>query len=701
MSETDTMAFKFRILRIVSDEARIKREIREAHQLYNDLVAIERKRRDDTRLFWADRGGYADKLAGLRAAAEDAEKAAALTAKGDAGKKERQEIWAPVDTLKREIWELQRKTEEELSDPAKVRRKQRARELQAEAKARAGKALKKEALAALLDAEPDCMSPRDRRRLELVREYEARGVAVSGKAVAQRLRDEGLVGPTEQIEEAARKAGYEAYLKRGVSPGTRAIIADAFERSLEDLEPWATQRFSRWDGHGSFGVQVQGGSLTEEVYSGEHTQVRLRRLEDTGKHREGSRRSGRRHELRVRIGSDGRAPVWAVFEAIVDRPLPPEASIKRVVVTCDRLGVLDIYHVVFTCSVPSSVYHKRSGEQRGTVAVDFGWRSLGGEEMRVGYWVNDRGESGEIRLPGVGVARRGTTGKNSPYEPKIRGQVPIRQLDKHTRDLTEIMAREFAEYDGGKICGGALRDVASWLSANVSIVPEWLTERTTGIHVWRSQHRLYWLAQDWKAQRFDGDAEIFERLSAWASDWAHLAEWERRQHAAILAARNEHYRLVAVGLAKKYERIVINGADFAAAKRRKTKDETDRLVMIDDRSRSQAHLAAAGELREEIVRSAKKWQAIVMKAKPNKATCHACGSTCVYDAAKDLAHECEHCGVRWDQDENCCRNMLCEWSGDGQTAGGARVSPNAKKSGEVLRSKKRDEDGGPIGEAAE
>jgi transposase len=102
--------------------------------------------------------------------------------------------------------------------------------------------------------------------------------------------------------------------------------------------------------------------------------------------------------------------------------------------------------------------------------------------------------------------------------------------------------------------------------------------------------------------------------------------------------------------------------------------------MVEDRKRSQAFDAAPGELREEIERAAKKYGATVVKVKFDTETCHACHRLCEFERAKHLRHECEHCGVTWDQDHNACRNALRERSGDGETPGGARKKSKPKKS---------------------
>jgi hypothetical protein len=652
-TDTSTIAYRYRIRRVLSDERRVIDEIRAGHRLYNDLVAIERTRRKDVAAFWAQQGGYTDELAKLEA----------LIARAEALPKspERRTAWQEVDSQRDLVKERERAAIAAQDSAPKTRRKERAKELRAEAKAR-GEKLTPKQLADLLDAEPDCVTPRDRMRLEIVREYEDRGVKVSAKTLAKRLRESGLAGPTEPIEAAARAAAYAAYKARGVSPGTRAVVTDAHEKSLEDAGG-REQRFKPWSGRGSFGVQVQGGAEIAQLY-GSHTMVRLAKLPPSKGMTAGSRRDTR-HELRVRIGSDGRAPAWAVFEATLHRPLPDEAKVMGVRVTVERIGVHDHWHVVFTCQVPSAVYRRRIDARiGGAVAVDIGWRSDDGN-LRVGYLADARGVSEAINMPESTTRIRGVKG--------MRQRRTLRERHEHARSLQSILSRHFATEDrAAGTRGGMLHELADWLESR-DMLPQWLVEATVSIRQWRSQPRLNRLAEQWLDNRFAGDEDILPKLDAWRRKWRHLEEWRAREAQHILAVRDEHYRLVALRLARDYDTIVINGANLALTRKRKSaKQAAPELVMVEDLKRSQAFDAAPGTLREEIVRAAKKHGRTVVPVAFDSMTCHGCGESCAYDRARHLRHRCEHCGTDWDQDENACRNALRERGGDGQSTGCAR-----------------------------
>lgn len=643
-----TLNYRYRIRRVLSDQRRVLDEIRAGHRLYNDLVAIERTRRDETRRYWAELGSYTADIDVLATAISAAES----LPKGD----ERRAAWVAIGQQREALWDRERATMTAHQHPAKARRKERAAELRAVAKDR-GERLSKDALAQLLDREPDCCTPRDRLRQELVAQYRARGIGVSAKTVAKRLREAGLAHPTEHIDQKAREAAYRAYQERGVTAGTRAVIAEAHERSLEMIG-MREQRFSRWDGAGAFGVQIQDGALLTALNE-QHTQAQIIRL-PSGNKQPGSRRDNR-HLLRIRIGSEGktRAPVWSEFELVLHRPLPPEARVVGVKVLVDRVGVHDQWYAVLTANVPDDRYRVQPERRAGSVvAIDIGWRSALGD-LRVGYWADDQCHHGELTTPSFAGPE---------------GPCTMRQKLEHARGLQSLLSELFYREDrDAGIYGGILMDVHAWLQQHATSLPEWLAHEAKTLRAWRSQPRLNWLAEKWLANRFDGDAEIVAQLNVWRRKWRHLHDWEARERRHVLAKRDEHYRQIATMLARDYETVIVNGADLASTRRRKgAKSAAPKLVMVEDRKRAQAFDAAPGELRQEIVRAADKYHATVVPLKFDSMTCHACGALCAYDRDRNLRHECERCGAEWDQDHNACRNALREWSGGGRNTGAAR-----------------------------
>jgi hypothetical protein len=649
---TVTIAYKYRINDILSDPEVVNREMDGSRLLYNDLIAIERRRRTELTKYWAERGGYTELLTRHAEARE-----AAKLLDGD----ERKAAFKALDALQREIYaaeaQIVKKDQAErfAADPAYARRKQRTAEIRAEAETR-GEALTPAQISDLLDAEPDCVTEGDRLRIALVAEAASRGKRPSAKAIAQAKRAAGHVGPTEHIEEAARAAGVAAYQARGVTHGTRGFVADAVDQAIKKSAPWPPSFKPREHGRDSFGVcQVVDGNLAA-IFNETHTQIQIKTMPDRPSKRgklttPGSRRSARLIRLRVRIGSEGKrkSPVWAEFEAIAHRQLPPDAVIRQARVTRERVGIGREWYVSLTLQLPdTSPAIAPSTGQWGTVAVDLGFRSHNGD-LRVAYTVDDRGKHGPITTP----ARRWVRKPMGRVDRSL-GSTPQTMSERlrHADGLHEMLSRAFTAMHG---------NLVGWLAGRKDL-PEWLVEETKTLASWRSQARLASLVSRWRDNRFEGDEMIFADLTEWRKRWRHLFSWSEHETRGAVRARREHYRLIAAKLARTYAVIVISDTDLASTKRRKPKEETE-LVMVDDLVRRQAQIAAPGELRAEIARAAKRYGAIVVKAKPDSTTCHGCGATCTYDRAKRITHECEHCGVQWDQDHNAAINMLRGYTG--------------------------------------
>lgn len=628
-------AYSFRMSsRAPTENAELVREhLAAAHRYYNALVEVERWRRKEIESYWAKRGGYEEQIAKVAALREQARE----LPKGA----ERNALYRQADDAQSDVWRLQRETELSASTtPEARRRKERAKELRTEARLRGDK-LADAQLAALLDREPDCVAPRDKLRLEIAAEYAAMGKAVSGIVMNQRMRDAGFVSATDDIEQEAKARDYTAYKESGLSFGTRAVVADAFERAVKDAAPEAPS-FKRFDEHSvSLGVSftVQDAFTGHALFNGGNTRVSIERAPDPPGMTPGSRRSGKRAVLRLRIATaPDKSAVWASFPLLLDRrEIPPDARVSSVRVSKYRLGVHDQWSVVVGVDLPKPAT-PRASKAKGVVAVDLTWRRLASGAIRSAYYADEHGVCGSIE-----VDDRVTSAINK------------------SRDLQEICSRLLhwsSKGDGESLEGGIVVELAAWLQGRDDL-PDWLAEVAPHIGKWRSAPRLNRLAEQWASNRFAGDDEIFDAVDKWRRNWRHLYEWAERGRSGALARRLEIFRLAIKPLVERYETIVVRGLKLADMKVRKRADATE-LVMVDDNVRSIMQLAAPGIFREQLSGIARRRGRHVVSLDDASlpVRCHVCGKSCDWDRAKSLTHACEYCGVEWDQHYNVARNML-------------------------------------------
>src|SRR5205807_6540186 len=104
-------------------------------------------------------------------------------------------------------------------------------------------------------------------------------------------------------------------------------------------------RFHRWDGRGRLAVQLQGGLPVADAF-GSDSRLRIAPV-PAGAWERGAPPSARRTTVQLRIGSEGREPVWATVPVVLHRPLPPAAQIKWVFLLRERIGTSEDWHVPF------------------------------------------------------------------------------------------------------------------------------------------------------------------------------------------------------------------------------------------------------------------------------------------------------------------------------------------------------------------
>lgn len=457
--------------------------------------------------------------------------------------------------------------------------------------------------------------------------------------------DTTMIAKRDAIEERAAELRRGARALCGAYWGTYLLVEDADmaarKAPLYDGELPNDPRFARWTGEGRNGVQIQGGMTIGEVHSEQDTRLQIRRPNDEAwtHPSRGRRHWYQRTVLRMRVGSDGRAPIWAEYPMLMHRPLPDGAVIKRAQVSLRKVGPREQWSVEITLDLGDTAPRERCGE--GVVAVDIGWRKMG-HELRVAAWCSDAGDAGEVRLP----------------EPVIGAMRKVEDL-RSIRDTTFNVARE-------ALLGA--------LGAMPADTPEWLLVATKTMHQWRSPARLAALARRWASARFDGDVESFSALEAWRYHDHHLWAWETSARTKALRRRKDGYRCIAAQLARRYRVLVLEDFDLRDVARKEPveADKTPNEV-----ARYARQLAAVSELRLALQQAfvSRGGSVVVVLGAYTTQTCNVCEVVEAFDAAAHVHHACTACGAVWDQDDNAAKNMLdryCERLSRAADTAGAR-----------------------------
>ena len=428
--------------------------------------------------------------------------------------------------------------------------------------------------------------------------------------------------------------------------GSYLLIEKQIEQARKSkLDP----RFRRFEGNGRVGVQLQGGLSLPELLSGTDTRLRLVARQSVAK----VKKPKAQHEVHIRVGSDGRKPIWAVLPVVIHREIPADAKIQWAWIKIKNVG--GVRKFFLQIAMESDTFDLRhSPRGSGVVAINFGWRALEDGSRRVAYAVDDNGEEQEFAIPA-----------------KIESKLAFADSLRSARDL------HFEE---------ARRALGAHMATHE--VPEWLTEATEHLWHWRSPKKLAKVASRlteellqgndsanrWRTERlaavpkkdlFAPATEVFTWLGGgktsmrmlavylelWRRKNRHLWEWEAHQRENALAHRNELFRIWSRRLADRYSEIRIE--DFDLRKMAKTPDPEEESKHKG--FRSARAVAAPGEFRAKLVEVS---GAKIVKAPAhgNTVICHECGHANERSMLRVVT--CGGCAATWDQDANNCKNQL-------------------------------------------
>lgn len=417
------------------------------------------------------------------------------------------------------------------------------------------------------------------------------------------------------VNEDAKQKLISARAHCDVYWGTYLQVEDAVDQAKETAR--GLPDFRRWRGDGKLAVQLQGGLSPEEAFACKDRRLRIEPLHPNAFDK-GQPRSLRRTRVWMRIGSEGRDPVWAVVPVTMHRPLPSECTIKWVFLTRRRVACHDKWAVCFVIS-RDEPWTKPDLASSGKVGIDVGWRMMPDGDLRVARYRGDDGVEGELRIPSKDVSRW----------TKVKSLRGIRDNNFNT-----II--------------GVLSD---WLEGAGDDVPEWLRDKLRHLGQWRAQRRLASVVLLWRDERFPGDEQIFDRVEAWRKQDKHLYEWEQNNLRKAIAWRLDFYRCWVADLSRRYTHALIENTDWS---------ELRRLPEVEDDGEQNTNymssIASVGALLELIKN---RFASHTKKAAEyTTLRCHHCNQITKFDTAKHLSHQCEHCGTKWDQDVNAARNLL-------------------------------------------
>lgn len=405
--------------------------------------------------------------------------------------------------------------------------------------------------------------------------------------------------------------------------------------------------FQPWSRDGVLYAQVIGGMDSAAVYDCKSGVVQIERI------------NHKMAWVRMRIGSNGRNPIWCTVKAVIDRPFPQGSRVMAVQLVRrehmwrrkkvdGQFHPYDDYEIQFVLRIPSEPYVK--GDRSGAIAIDLGWR-LRPDGLRVGLWADTFGNRGEFLLPLSELA----------------------QLER-ARGIQSTRDRLF---------NGCQSDVIEWHRELPDELPEWLEK--TGVKFckqWKSVRALFRLLSALEANPEFAPATL-ATLREWREKEAHLQQYQRGVVWHQEARRLDFYRNIAAQLERKYERVIFEDMSVAALRTDPMPEDDIDANEMTANIRAFRNLSAIGLLRQCVIQKFGKARSILGKTAFTTIECSQCGVINTIDRAK-INITCRQCCVVIDQDYNAALNLLnFDRPCDEETTGPAR-SPNGDGGSDVM-----------------
>ena len=452
----------------------------------------------------------------------------------------------------------------------------------------------------------------------------------------------------DKINARHNEAVREARASCKVYWGTYLVVEAAMKASAIDLPLWDellpnNPKFRRFNGEGRVSVQIQkdavdkkNGMAVANVFSSTDTRIQVAPVPEAAWYSpsRSERRKKSRTVLKMRIGSEGRDPIWATWPMIMHRPLPENSRIKIVTVNCRKIGPRVEWTVDFFVDDKETLLEQY--EVSGAIGLDVGWRLMDDGSLRVAFWEDDEGEKGEFRLSPSLLGSFKKVDELKSIRDKNRDAALI-QLAAHFK--TTPMPTWMRKFIGKK-------------EDNVPTN----AQACAYLLKWKSIAKLTKLVKQWKEEGVKKkDEKFYKELEAWRYHDFHLWAWQTSQHKKATRRRKNDYKVLASELSKRYHTLVLEKFDLRRLVKLKNAEDSG---YDNETARNNRFLASIHELRNVLINAFQKCGEVeFVKAANTTRICSWCGALNTFDAARNLKHQCYECGIVWDQDDNASTNI--------------------------------------------
>ena len=486
----------------------------------------------------------------------------------------------------------------------------------------------------------------------------------------------------------------------GLYWGTYLIVEESVEQARRSSAKFGEPpSFRRFTGEGRVAVQIQKGMSVPDLLGGLDKRLRLAVSERPGavpgSHRAELRKDGIAY---LRVGSEGRAPIFAETEVRVHRLPPVDWRIKWAWLLVRKVGSREEWRLQIVATGDEEPV--RLSEE--VVGIDVGWRMVGGEgrvvsvdpseiawrrgakrspgprRLRVAYFTGTK-EVTEVPRDLAGHVRLDEGGKSGELYlgPEwLDRMAKVRDLQSIRREAFDAVVAKLLAFQSS-LRGGLVpatrgsssdqtepaRGVARGVGSSDADNPSWWP---TNLGQWKSQGRLSALVRWWRDNRFAGDEEGYAVANEWRLRERHLLDYEDGMRQRLRRHREATYRRFASWLKETFGKARVERLKLGEFHENPEAEEGSKDGALKEHVRDACLHSLLRCLKESRICLEK------VKAAWTTRDCR-CGHENAWPEQKSLLLECAGCGAIWDQDRNASENIL----GAGTDARGEEIDDAA------------------------
>jgi hypothetical protein len=362
-----------------------------------------------------------------------------------------------------------------------------------------------------------------------------------------------------QSDADAVEAGKRARKTCGLSSGTYQKIEEAVAQAKKASLP-RPPRFKSFRGGGRLTVQLVRTTF-QSLFDGTNTKLQL--VKDV---LPGARGKQERYwRAKIRIGSDGRKPVWAEFPVKLHRAPPPDAEVKWAWILARKQGDHVRYTLQLTLQHPAFDKPKRPAGIGDGGHIQLGWAEVR-SGVRVAHWPD-----GQLIVPWSMMRRAAHV------------DVLKSHADTHTETAKRVIKMTFRQtpFEGVRLdyvkndrsrnkLKRAIRDFAVYTFGEYPLKDLWLDwKRSKPRDLFASlpeASRWLKIKAQFAHKRLDQQTRLAWWLFTWTKKDDHLRQWKADAEASFSRARDAFFREHAIRLATQYETMTIDDYSIADLK---------------------------------------------------------------------------------------------------------------------------------------